>query len=78
MRATVHAILATGDSRLEYQLQTDTAVQKTGPADRDLGLHSRLQSIAPAKDDVCTAHHSGFAEAVQRTVSGCGFVPQLK
>jgi hypothetical protein len=71
-----NAILAIGDSRIEHQLQKDVAVQKERPGNRDLGLHARLESIVRGKNDVFTAHHYGLAEAVQRSVFGCGFVTQ--
>ena len=71
-----NAILASGDSCLEHQLQKDVAVKKERPGNRDLRLHARLEPIARGKDDVFTAHHSGLAEAVQRSVFGCDFVTQ--
>ena len=56
-------ILATGDGRIEHQLQADMAVQKKRPGDRALGNHAWLKSIVWGKDDVLTAHHFGSAEA---------------
>jgi len=59
-----HTILATNNTRLEYQLQVNMAVQKKRPGDCDLGIHARREALARGKNDVFTAHHSGLTEAV--------------
>ena len=68
-------ILATGDKRLEYQLQVDLIVQKNRPRKRDLCCHARLESIAWGEDDAFAAHHPGLSEAVNWSEFGFGFVP---
>jgi hypothetical protein len=52
--------------------------KRARPGDLHLGIHARLESIARAKDNVPTAHHSGLAEGAQCSQFGCGFVAQLQ
>lgn len=63
-------ILATGDGRLEHQLQADMAVQKKRRGGRALRNPAWLKSIAWGKDDVLTAHHFGSAEAAHDEDAG--------
>lgn len=78
MRASANAIVATGDSGIEYQFQGDETVKKNRPAERDLRLHTRFKSSAGGKNNFLDAHHCGLPEAEQGSEFRCCSVTQLQ